>query len=135
MIVVDSSVWIDFLQSAHSPHQDHLTELIRWPGVVGIPGPVIQEVLQGIRGEEHFQRVKEDLLRFPIIHADTTTYVEGARLYRRLASKGTVTPPGDVTIAALTIQCHGELYTLDQRHFRPIAQHSTLRLYQVPRSA
>ena len=135
MIFVDSSVWIDFLQSTRSPHQDHLTELIRWPGVVGIPGPVIQEVLQGVRGEELFQRVREDLLRFPIIHADTATYVEGARLYQRLASKGTVVPPGDVTIAVLAIQFHGELYTLDQRHFHPIAQQSALRLYRLPHSA
>ena len=104
--------------------------------MVGIPGPVIQEVLQDVRGEELFQRVKEDLLRFPVIHADTATYyVEGARLYQRLASKGTVVPSGDVTIAVLAIQCHGELYTLDQRHFHPIAQHSALRLYHLPHRA
>ena len=130
MILVDSSVWIDLLQSAHSTHGNHLSELIHQAEPLGVPGPVIQEVLQGIREEHSVGLVQKRLCCFPILHPDTETYVMAARLYRQLARHGTTVPPGDVTIAALVIQRKHELYTLDRRHFERIKQHSELRLYQ-----
>lgn len=128
MILVDSSVWIDFLSSPVSVHQPYVSELLRLPHAVGIPGPVVQEVLQGIRDEAAFQRVKTSLERFPVVHADTPVYVAAAAIYRALAAKGATIPPGDVTIAAITIASDHELYTLD-RHFKRIARHSALRLH------
>jgi hypothetical protein len=132
--LVDSSVWIDFLQTTRSESQDYLSNLIQVPGVVGVPGPVIQEVLQGIRDDEQFRLTRERLCRFPIIHPDTDTYVMAARLYRTVARKGMVVPPGDLTIAALAIQHACELYTLDVRHFERIEKHSELRLHRFPRT-
>ena len=129
MILVDSSVWIEFLARRQSVHQKHLSALIQFPEVVRIPGPVLQEVLQGLQDEAVFRRVADDLQRFPIVHATTGTYVSAARLYRTLAAKGATIPPGDVTIAAIAIESGDELYTLD-RHFHRIAQHSDLQLYQ-----
>jgi predicted nucleic acid-binding protein len=129
VILVDSSVWVDFLQSAHSHHQASLGELIRLPRFIGVPGPVVQEVLQGIRDERMFHQLEERLRLFPVLHADTETYVMAARLYRTLMRHGSVVPPGDVTIAALAIQSECELYTLDQ-HFQRIQRHSALRLYR-----
>ena len=134
VILVDSSVWIDFLESTRSQDQDHLSELIHIPDLIGVPGPVVQEVLQGIRDEAMFQRVRERLCQFSILHPDTDTYVAAARLYRTLTRGGVTVPPGDVTIAALTIQRGCELYTHDLRHFERIRQHSTLRLHQPPRA-
>ena len=132
VILVDSSVWIDFFESHYSEHQDHVSALIRLPDVIGVPGPVVQEVLQGIRDEELFHVVRERLCRFRIVHPDTETYVIAANLYKKLARKGAVVPPGDVTIAALAIQHGCELYTLDLRHFELVKQHSTLRLHRSP---
>ena len=53
MISVDSSVWIEFLARRRSVHQEHLSALIQLPEAVRIPGPVIQEVLQGIQERDH----------------------------------------------------------------------------------
>ncbi len=134
MILVDSSVWIDFLESASSPDQAYLSELIHIPDLIGIPGPVVQEVLQGIRDEATFQRVRERLDHFPVVQANTETYVKAASLYRTLVRHGVTVPSGDVTIAALVLQHACELYTLDRRHFERIRQHSLLRLHELPRS-
>ena len=128
MILVDSSVWSEFFSSHSSRHQVHLGELIRLSDAVGIPGPVVQEVLQGIREEGTFHQVADSLNRFPVVHATTPTYVLAARLYRVLGAQGLRVPPGDLTIAAISIESSHELYTLD-RHFQHIAPHSTLRLY------
>ena len=130
MILVDSSVWIDFLSSTRSSHQAALNQLLHLPNAVGLPGPVLQEVLQGIREDTAFRRVSEDLGRFPIVHADTETYLMAARLYRTLAAHGETVPPGDVTIATLAIQHGYRLYTLDRKHFDRIAKRSSLRFYQ-----
>ena len=127
MILIDSSVWIDFLQSTHSKVQGPLSELIRVPDLIGIPGPVIQEVLQGVQDDGDFQHVLDRLCWFPIKQPDTDTYLAAARLYRVLARKGLTIPPGDVMSAALAIQHECVLYTLDQ-HFERIRQHSSLRL-------
>ena len=131
MILVDASVWIDFLTAAHSKHQAHLSALIHVVGSIGIPGPVIQEVLQGIRAEHTFHRLEGHLKQFPAVHASTETYIIAARLYRTLTAKGSTIPPGDVTIAAIAIEAEHELYTLDH-HFHRIAAHSPLRLYRPP---
>ena len=129
MILVDASVWIDFLTAPHSKHQAHLSDLIHVVGGIGIPGPVIQEILQGIRDEHVFHRIEEHLKRFPVVHAGTATYIITARLYRTLMVKGSTIPPGDVAIAAIAIETEHELYTLDH-HFHRIAAHSALRLYR-----
>jgi predicted nucleic acid-binding protein len=129
VILIDSSVWIDFLASTTSAHQVHLSALIRLPDAIGLPGPVIQEVLQGIREEGAFHRVADHLKRFPVVHASTNTYVLAARLYRMLGARGLRVPAGDLTVAAITIESNHELYTLD-RHFQHVAQHSALRLYR-----
>lgn len=132
VILVDSSVWIDFLRSKSSAHEAHLRDLLAVPDVVRVPGLVVQEVLQGIREEAMFEVVRARLCNFPIVHADTETYVMAARMYQTLARRGIAIPPGDITIAALSIQYQWPLYTLDHRHFVRIAHHSPLRLYEPP---
>ena len=133
MILVDSSVWIEFFRPQRSIHQAYLSELIPLPEAIGVAGPVLQEVLQGIRDDEAFRRVAESLCRFPVVHPDTETYVTAARLYRTLTIKRLAVPPGDLTIAALAIQHGVELYTLDLRHVERVRAHSALRLHRPPR--
>ena len=128
MILVESSVWIDFLTHQPSPHRAHFGEILRLAGAVGVPGPVVQEVLQGIRDPYMFEQVRQTMEDFPIFHAQTSTYLRAARLYRQLRTKGATVPSGDVTIAAIAIETDHELYTLDH-HFQRIAQHSALRLH------
>lgn len=130
MILVESSVWIDFLTHPPSPHRGHFGALLRLPGAVGVPGPVVQEVLQGIRDPAIFEQVRQTLEGFPIFHAQTSTYLRATQLYRQLRAKGSTVPSGDVTIAAIAIETEHELYTLDH-HFQRIAQHSALRLYHA----
>ncbi len=130
---MDSSVWIEFLRATRSSHQAHLAELIRWfPERIQVPGPTIQEVLQGVRDEALFRLVHARLLTFTILLPDPATYVVAAELYQRLLRHGKTIPPGDATIAALAIQHRAELYTLDRKHFEPLSQQSPLRLYRLP---
>jgi predicted nucleic acid-binding protein len=128
MVLVDTSVWIDFFQSPNSAAAENLSRLIVGHNQVVLCGVVLQEVLQGIRGKRNFELVQERLLRFPFVDADRETWLQAANLYRLLRTKGITVPTTDATIAALAIQHNLLLFSRD-RHFEVIAAGTTLRLY------
>ena len=56
MIVVDTTVWIDFFGAKETPFDLHLTHLIEQGESLGLTDLVYCEVLQGIRDEPNFLR-------------------------------------------------------------------------------
>lgn len=128
MVLVDTSVWIDFFQAPDSPAAESLARLIVGHNQVVLCGVVLQEVLQGIRGTRNFDLVQERLLRLPFVDANKETWLQAANLYRNLRSKGITIPTTDATIAALAMQ-HNLLLFSSDRHFKAISADTTLRLY------
>jgi predicted nucleic acid-binding protein len=62
VIVVDTTVWIDFLEARGTPFDRHLTELLEGDALIGLIDIVYCEVLQGIRDEDVFHRTRRSLL-------------------------------------------------------------------------
>ncbi len=129
MVLVDTSVWIDFFQSSHGDVAARLDSLIRDHNRVVLCGIVLQEILQGIRHPKSFEEVRERLLKFPYIETDRDTWLLAASLYRKLRSNGRTLPPVDLTIAALAISNSLTLFTKDS-HFDAVAEISGLRLFE-----
>ncbi|MDD2367085.1 MAG: PIN domain nuclease [Desulfuromonadaceae bacterium] len=130
MVLVDTSIWIDFFQAPESHTGLVLVSLIKDHNNVALCGIVLQEVLQGIRNQNSFVLVRERLLKFPFIEANLDTWLLAASLYRALRAKGITIPPVDVTIAAIAIQNDIQLFSRDV-HFEEVALVSDLRLYCV----
>lgn len=128
MILVDTSVWIDFLQDADSLYAVKLGGLIQGTNKAAICGIILQEILQGIKDDEGYNSTKERLSRLPFINTDKDIYLYASSLYRTLRSQGFTIPSGDVTIAALAILRKVPLFTKD-KHFKDIAQNSPLELH------
>lgn len=128
MVLVDTSIWIDFFQAPESHTGSTLVSLIKDHNSVALCGIVLQEVLQGIRNQKSFELVRERLLKFPFVEANLDTWLLAASLYRDLRAKGITMPPVDVTIAAIAIQKDMPLFSRDA-HFDEVAQVSGLRLY------
>lgn len=128
MVLVDTSVWIDFFQAPDSPAAETLAKMIVGHNQVVLCGVVLQEVLQGIRGTRNFDLVQKRLTRFPFVETDKETWLQAANLYRNLRSKGITIPTTDATIAALAMQ-HNLLLFSSDRHFKAISADTTLRLY------
>lgn len=128
MVLVDTSVWIDFFQYPESTHSKKLEWLIKDHNRVIICGIILQEILQGIRDEKSFRSAKNRLSRLPFVYTDKNTYFYASSIYRRLRKKGITIPPVDITIAAIAKLNKYPLFTKDD-HFGVIANHLGLKLY------
>jgi predicted nucleic acid-binding protein len=58
MYLVDTSVWVDYLNGVATPATDLLDTLIPLPGLVGINAQIYLEILQGARSDTSFSKFK-----------------------------------------------------------------------------
>ena len=130
MVLVDTSIWIDFFQAPESRTATELASLIKDHNRVALCGIVLQEILQGIRDRKSFELVRERLINFPFIETNRETWVMAATLYRELRAQGITLPSVDVMIAAIALQNNMALFSLDG-HFEALAQSNGLRLYEM----
>lgn len=80
MIVVDTTIWIDFLEARGTSFDIHLKRLIEEGASVALTDC---EVLQGIREEGTFRRTRAILRTFPIFRVrGLKTFEQAARIYR-----------------------------------------------------
>ena len=133
MIVIDTSVWIDFLNGRKSPHVARLTAILGQEEIV-VGDLMLCEILQGLQSEESAREVERLLRRFEIVQmAGEAIAVLAARNYRALREIGiTVRKTIDLLIGTWCIENQRPLLHND-RDFRPMARH--LGLIEVAASA
>ena len=127
MVVVDTSVWVDFLSKPAASVSDRLEELIRGRNRVAICGIIIQEILLGIRDRNSYELTRQRLLFLPFLEAGREVHLLAASLYRDLRRNGVTVPSTDVLIAAVAIH-HGFPILSGDAHFVVIAANSQLQL-------
>ena len=82
MILVDTSVWIDFLGGKNSSERRMLHQLIEDGEDISITGVILTEILQGIKGDKMFRTTRDYLLEFPVYEPKSVaTYANAARIY------------------------------------------------------
>jgi hypothetical protein len=122
VIIVDSSVWIDFFNGTDSAEADRLDSLL---GVdpIAVGDLILTEVLQGFRADQDFDRVRSGLLTltvYPMLGLDAA--VRAAENYRTLRKQGlTVRKTADVIIASFCIE-HGHSLLFSDRDFLPFVE-------------
>lgn len=132
MLVVDSSVWIDFFNDADHPAVETLDQMLdRGEVRIVVPDLVMFEVLRGFR-EEHSHRQAKRLLQG--LHVESTGGAElalvAAQHYRQLRASGVTVRSGiDVLIAAYCIENDYALLHRD-RDFLAFEQHRGLRAWR-----
>ncbi|HHV17043.1 MAG TPA: PIN domain nuclease [Gelria sp.] len=107
MILVDTSVLIDFLKGQTNEKIQLFDEILSRNIDFGFSSYTFQEVLQGAQNEKEYEQLR-DYLSTQIIYflpEETTTYEKAARLYFDLRRKG-ITPRStiDVLIALTAIE-------------------------------
>ena len=123
MIVVDSSVWIDYFNGVETRETALLDGVLgRGPIVVG--DLILVEVLQGFRAEQHVRRARAalDTLIFESM-VGREIALKSASNYRALRAKGvTVRKTIDMLIATFCMEKEHSLLHSD-RDFDPIEEH------------
>jgi predicted nucleic acid-binding protein len=110
MLVVDSTVWVDYFNGVKNAQTDHLHQIAdRTPILVG--DLILAEVLQGFREDADFEKARRALGKF--IQAEMVSSelaIQSARNYRLLRGKGvTVRKTIDSLIATYCIENEHQL--------------------------
>jgi predicted nucleic acid-binding protein len=131
VILVDTSVWIDFFNGYESVEAAHLRICIADVRPLTIPGLVLTEILVGVRSEAEADRVAGALSAFdPAPELDSTDYQKAAELYRVCRRRGlTIRSTIDCLIAQLCLR-HGYELLAKDRDFDSIAE--VFPLQRVP---
>ena len=106
MILVDSSVWIDFLHGTSNAQTERLS---RWLDAaqadIGVADLVVFEVLRGFRRAQDYARARRLLLALDVVEiGGLANALAAAEHYRELRAVGhTIRSPIDVLLASYCI--------------------------------
>lgn len=133
MILVDSSVWIDYFRGTTTPQTDRLDELLGQE-VLATGDLILAEVLQGFAAERDFNQAKKMLTSLEIVDlVGKDIAIQAARNFRTLRALGvTVRKTIDTVIATRCIESDYALLYSD-RDFDPFVEHLGL-VSALPRS-
>jgi predicted nucleic acid-binding protein len=127
VILVDSSVWIDFFRGVTTPQVDALDRLL---GVepLAVGDLILAEVLQGFRSEKEFNQARKLLLTLEQVDiGGQDVAVQAARNFRTLRDRGvTIRKTIDTLIATRCIESDIALLFSD-RDFDPFVECLGLR--------
>jgi predicted nucleic acid-binding protein len=128
VILVDSSVWIDFFRNRPTLQAEWLDRNLGVEGLV-VGDLILAEVLQGFKDDKGFNEARRLLGRLEQLNVGGTDLaIEAARNYRRLRSVGvTVRGTVDVLIATRCL-ANGLRLLHSDRDFDAIAKHLGLRV-------
>jgi predicted nucleic acid-binding protein len=123
VIVVDSSVWIDFLNGRNAPHIRRLRALLGTDEII-IGDLMLCEVLQGLDSERAAREVEALLRRFEIVPmSGAAIAVAAAGNFRSLRRRGiTIRKTIDLLIGTWCIE-NRRLLLHNDGDFRPMARH------------
>ncbi len=128
MIIVDTTVWIDYFGGTANPHTDWLDRELSQQRI-GLTDLILCEILQGIRDDSTFKRLRRELCHFEVFNTGGIDLaVTSAQNYRNLRSRGyTVRKTIDSLIATF---CISEGHTLlhRDRDFDPFEKALGLRV-------
>jgi predicted nucleic acid-binding protein len=130
VIVVDSSVWIDFLNGRNAPHVRRLRALLGADEII-VGDLMLCEILQGLESERAAREVEALLRPFEVVQmVGYPIAVAAARNFRSLRRRGiTIRKIIDLLIGTWCIENRRPLLHNDS-DFHPMARH--LGLVEVP---
>jgi predicted nucleic acid-binding protein len=128
MIIVDSSVWIDYFNGKKTPQTDWLDSALgNTPVIIG--DLILTEVLQGFQNSKEFKVAKDLLLGMPFMPmVGRAIALKSAENYRSLRRRGvTVRKTIDVIIGTFCIYYQLPLLH-DDRDFDPMVKFLGLKI-------
>ena len=115
-VLVDTSVWVDFVNGHPSPEAQALEQLVRDEADILTCGVVVAEFLQGIRERDSLAQLKRHFRDMEwLTPGEPETYLAAAALYRSLRAQGvTIRSTIDCLIARLAEEGQALLLSKDR---------------------
>jgi predicted nucleic acid-binding protein len=133
LILVDTSVWIDFFSRSPGRAGSELRRMIDEVEPLALTGVIVLEILQGLTRDAH--RIENFLSQWEMIEPNGfSTYREAAAISRLARSKGISATSIDSLIASIALEHQASLFSLDKDFLR-IARLTPLRIYPLPNRA
>jgi len=126
-VLVDSSVWIDFLRSGRSPESQRLIELAEHDRIC-LFDIIRVELLSGARSEPEYRMLEDRLAGLPWLEIPRGFWNQVAWTRFHLARKGFQASIPDVSIGVIARHYGCALLTLD-RPLIQVAKLLSLKLY------
>lgn len=128
MVLVDTTVWIDFFAGQTSTHIETFESLLEQEEDICICGIILTEVLQGIRKETEFQKTKNLFNSLIFLPMSYSTFLQSAKIYRKLGQKGIIIRKSiDCMIASVALENNISLLHND-KDFLPIERYCKLKV-------
>jgi len=123
MIIVDTSVWVDYFNGKRSKETDSLDTLLGNQEIL-LGDLILTEILQGFQEDRLFREAQNMLESFPVVPMLGMQFaIKSAANYRTLRKRGvTVLKTTDVMIGTYCIEKHIPLLYAD-RDFDPMVRH------------
>lgn len=130
MILVDTSVWIEFFSTSPARAGGELRRMIDEAEPFALTGVIVAEILQGLRRDVH--RIERFLSMWELLEPrGFSTYREASAISRLARSKGISLTTIDTLIAAISLEHGASLFSLD-KDFSRVARITPLLLYSLP---
>lgn len=117
-VFVDTCVWASFFSKPNSSEKRAVSTLLRLDRVA-LVGPIVAEVLLGIRRCDQADWVGSRMKLSHYVEADWDDWRSAAELGRDLAALGHRLPLSDLLVAAVALDLGGSVYSTDP-HFNLI---------------
>ena len=128
MVIVDTTVWVDYLNGIQTPQTDWLDAEIERQRL-GLTDLILCEVLQGVRDDRRLTQVRRELLKFEVFATGGVDLaLSSAQNYRTLRSHGyTIRKTIDCLIATFCLT-HDHALLHQDRDYDPFEQELGLRV-------
>ncbi len=128
MVLIDTTVWIDFFAGRQLPHVTSLERLIKGREDICICGIILTEILQGIRGKNEFRKTVELFNTMIFLPMPYSVFLGAAEVYRTLRRKGiTIRNSIDCMIASVAIE-NDIILLHNDKDFIPIEKNLGLKV-------
>lgn len=128
MVLVDTTVWIDFFAGQTLTHIETFESLLEQEEDICICGIILTEVLQGIRKETEFKKTKNLFNSLIFLPMSYSTFLQSAEIYRKLRQRGIIIRKSiDCMIASVALENNISLLHND-KDFLPIERYCKLKV-------
>lgn len=113
MVLVDTSVWIEYLDRAHPAVADEMDRLVR-TAKIATAGLVLAELRRGARSVAQVRMILEAIEPLDYFETDRATWLRAGEISAEAAARGHQLQVGDCLLAALALREGCPLYSLDR---------------------